>query len=74
VVKSQVQKAKESIQESFTADLTKVTVKIFVGALVYKESVFALSCDGNLYMFNQERKLQKWMNIKVTRAFDMAID
>ena len=30
--------------------------------------MFSLACDGHLYIFDKNRKLMKWMNIKVDKA------
>lgn len=62
--------------ESKSADLTKVKVKIFVGVQCIsnggtsgqEEQVLALASDGHLYVYDKNRKLTKWMNIKVDRA------
>lgn len=35
--------------------------------------VFALTVDGLLYCFNEDRKLGRWMNIKVSKAFGCSI-
>ena len=35
---------------------------------------YAIAADGHLYVFTLERKLSKWMNIKVARAFGCTID
>jgi len=74
VRKSQADGSKECILESFAADLTKVKQKIFVGVACKESLVYALAGDGHLYVFSEERKLSKWMNIKVTRAFGCTID
>jgi len=71
----------EQIMESKSADLAKVKVKIFVGvqcvanggASGKEEQVLALATDGHLYVYDKHRKLNKWMNIKVDRAFGCAI-
>lgn len=47
----------ESIMESKTADLTKVKVKSFVGVSCLNQCVYALACDGHLYIFDKARKL-----------------
>ena len=69
-----VEGSKESILESFSADLSKVKSKVFVGVACAHQLAYALAADGHLYVFTQERKLSKWMNIKVTRAFGCTID
>jgi mitogen-activated protein kinase binding protein 1 len=61
----------ESIIESKTAELAKVKVSIFVGVAVYNQKVFALATDGHIYVYDKQRKLVKWMNIKVARAFSL---
>lgn len=66
--------SKESILESFTADLNKVKSKVFVGVACKHSLAYALASDGHLYVFTEERKLSKWMNIKVVRAFGCTID
>ena len=70
----QPQNSKEGVLESQTADLAKVKCKIFVGVACKHSMVYALASDGHLYVFTEERKLSKWMNIKVTRAFGCSID
>ena len=67
--------------ESKSADLTKVKLKIFVGVVCVanggasgkEEQVLALASDGHLYVYDKNRKLTKWMNIKVERALSCAI-
>ena len=59
--------------KSQAADTTKVKVKVFVGVVIWDERIYALSQDGYLYVFDKEKKLQKWMNIKVSRAFGCSI-
>lgn len=59
--------------ESFSADLSKVKSKIFVGVACKHSNAYALANDGHLYVFTEDRKLSKWMNIKVTRAFSCSI-
>lgn len=63
----------ESIMESKSADLAKVKVKNFVGVACRFSQVFALAHDGHLYIYDKQRKLQKWMNIKVERAFSCSM-
>ena len=55
--------------ESQSADLTKVKQQIFVGISILGPKVFVLASDGHIYVFDKQRKLLKWMNIKVPRAF-----
>ena len=70
----------EHIMESKPADLGKVKIKSFVGVEISKPEeegkgvqVFALTCDGHLYIYDKERKMQKWMNIKVEKAFSCTL-
>jgi WD40 repeat protein len=73
--------AAESIMESKSADLTKVKLKIFVGVQCVnnggvsgkEEQVLSLASDGHLYVYDKNRKLTKWMNIKVDRALGCAL-
>ena len=73
--------AAESIMESKSADLAKVKVKIFVGVQCVsnggvsgkEEQVLALASDGHIYVYDKNRKLTKWMNIKVDRALSCAL-
>ena len=74
VKKLNTTESKESISESFSADLTKVKSKVFVGVVCKNKLAYALASDGHLYVFTEERKLSKWMNIKVSRAFGCSID
>jgi hypothetical protein len=60
--------SKEAIMESKSADLTKVRLKIFVGVACKGSQVFAMASDGHLYVYDKNRKLTKWMNIKVEKA------
>lgn len=64
----------EKIMVSHTADLAKVKSKIFVGVACKHSMTYALCSDGHLYVFTEDKKLSKWMNIKVARAFSCAID
>mmetsp|Transcript_23635 Transcript_23635/g.23341 ORF Transcript_23635/g.23341 Transcript_23635/m.23341 type:complete len:155 (-) Transcript_23635:1009-1473(-) len=72
VVKQETQN-QESIMESKSADLSKVRVKVFVGVQCKLGSVFSLASDGHLYIFDKNRKLQKWMNIKVDKALSCVL-
>jgi hypothetical protein len=62
------------MMRSETADLTKVNLKLFVGVSIAKGFVYSLTQDGHIYMYDKQRKLQKWMNIKVTRAMSCYIN
>jgi WD40 repeat protein len=64
---------KEGIMESFGADITKVKNQIFVGIACKHSCVYAFASDGHLYVFTEDRKLSRWMNIKVTRGFSCSI-
>ena len=33
-----------------------------------------MTSGGHLYIFNEDRKLSKWMDIQVTRSFSFSID
>lgn len=35
--------------------------------------MFALAADGHIYVYDKARKLVKWMNIKVSRAFSLHV-
>ena len=61
---------KDSIMESKSATLDKVKLKIFVGVAIYESQVYGLTTDGFVYVFDKQRKLLRWMSIKVDRAFD----
>lgn len=56
--------------QSQAASLEKVKIKIFVGIAIHESKVYALTTDGFVYVFDKQRKLLRWMNIKVERAFD----
>ena len=58
-----------AVIQSQSADLTKVKQQIFVGISILNLKVFVLASDGHIYVFDKQRKLLKWMNIKVPRAF-----
>ncbi len=58
-----------SIMESQAADLEKVKFKVFVGVSIYEAKVYSLASDGHVYVFDKQRQLVKWMNIRVERAF-----
>lgn len=51
--------------ESKAADLSKVKIKDFAGVGQHESMIYALTTDGLLYVINEERKTEKWMNIKV---------
>ena len=55
--------------ENKSADLTKVKVPLFCGVSCKGNNVYALSEDGLLYVINESRKTEKWMNIKVGKAY-----
>lgn len=55
------------------ADLTKIDAKNFVGIVCRGPNVYTLSVDGKLCVFNENRKVEKWMNIKINRAFGLQI-
>jgi len=57
------------IIQAHSPDLTKVKVPIFVGLAIEGPRIFALTTEGCIYVFDKQRKLLKWMNIKVPRAF-----
>ena len=63
----------DSIMESQAADTAKVKLKIFVGVAIYQKKLYALTHDGHIYMFDKQRKLLKYMNIKVDRAFGCSV-
>jgi WD40 repeat protein len=42
-----------------------------VGVAVYNSKIFSLASDGHIYVHDKTRKLVKWMNIKVNRAFSL---
>jgi WD40 repeat protein len=44
---------KDSIMESKSATLDKVKVKIFVGAAIFESSVYGLTSDGFVYVFDK---------------------
>jgi len=64
---------KESIMESKSADLEKVKVRSFVGVQCRNGHVYALSCNGILYIFDAQRRMLKWMGIKVDKAYSCAM-
>ena len=57
------------IIQAHSADLTKVKQQIFVGIAIKGPKIFAITHDGHIYVYDKQRKLLKWMNIKVPRAF-----
>ena len=65
--------------ENKACDLTKIAVQEFAGVgIVQNEGVeglttFALTTDGLLHVINSNRKIEKWMNIKVEKALGMTI-
>jgi hypothetical protein len=67
--------------ESKSADFNKVKVKIFIGVQCIanggqsgkEEQVLSLATDGHLYVYDKNRKLTKWMNIKVDRALSCVL-
>lgn len=52
----------------------RVKVKEFVGVCCKLDQVFSLAIDGHLYIFDKQRKLQKWMNIKVEKALSITMN
>lgn len=52
--------------ENKSADLSKIKVPHFVGVGCKENLVYALTVDGHLYVINEHKKTEKWMNIKVT--------
>ena len=61
------------LMENQPADLSKVEQKNFVG-IVWKSSyIYAISVEGKLCVFNEARKVEKWMNIKVKKVFGLSI-
>jgi WD40 repeat protein len=58
-----------SIMESQAADLSKVKKKVFVGVSIHDQKVYSVASDGHVYVFDKQRQLLKWMNIRVDRAF-----
>lgn len=64
---------RDSIMESKTADLDKVKFKVFVGVCIYESKVYAVASDGHVYIYDKQRKLLKWMNLKVDRAFGCSV-
>lgn len=42
-----------------------------MGVAVYNSKIFSLASDGHIYVHDKTRKLVKWMNIKVNRAFSL---
>jgi WD40 repeat protein len=63
------QNGNTAIMESQAADLEKVKFKVFVGVSIYEAKVYSLASDGHVYVFDKQRTLVKWMNIRVDRAF-----
>lgn len=59
--------------ESKSADLSKIKVPIFVGVGCKENQVYALTQDGLLYVINENKKTEKWMNIKVNKALGMRL-
>lgn len=55
--------------ESSYADLEKVKNKVFVGVSIYEGLAYTLAIDGHVYVYDRQRNLSKWMNIRVDRAF-----
>ena len=42
---------------------------MFVGVSIYEQKIYSLASDGHVYVFDKERQLIKWMNIRVDKAF-----
>lgn len=59
--------------ESKSADLSKIKVPLFVGVGCQDKLIYALTQDGLLYVINENRKTEKWMNIKVNKAIGMRL-
>lgn len=61
------------MMENQVADLSKIDAKDFVGVACRGDSVYTLSSDGKLCVFNESRKVEKWMNIKVKTAYGLTL-
>ena len=61
------------MMENQAADLSKIDVKDFVGVVCKGDYIYTLSSGGKLWVFNESRKVEKWMNIKVKTAYGLNI-
>mmetsp|Transcript_39353 Transcript_39353/g.45182 ORF Transcript_39353/g.45182 Transcript_39353/m.45182 type:complete len:184 (+) Transcript_39353:468-1019(+) len=61
------------MMENQAADLSKIEARDFVGIVCRLNNVYTLSSDGKLCVFNENRKVEKWMNIKIKKAFGLSI-
>lgn len=61
------------LMENEAADLSKIDVQDFVGIACKTKYAYALSSNGKLCVFNENRKVEKWMNIKTNKAFGLSI-
>ena len=66
-------KSPNYIISSKAADTSKIKFKVFVSVVIEKKLVYTLSQDGNVYVFDKDKKLKLRMNIKVERAFNINI-
>lgn len=57
--------------ENKAADLSKIKIPIFVGLGCWGGFVYALTVDGHLYVIGENKKTEKWMNIKVAKALGL---
>jgi hypothetical protein len=60
--------------ESKSADLAKVKVKVFVAVTELGSMTYALSLDGNLYIFDKDRKYIRHINTKLEEAYSCTTD
>ena len=59
--------------ENQPVDLAKVDSKDFVGVAWKGKNTYTLSRNGKLYVFNKNRKIEKWMDIKTTASFGLSL-
>lgn len=55
------------------ADLSKIDSRDFIGVVCKGTYIYTLSTEGKLCIFNENRKVEKWMNIKVKMALGLNI-
>lgn len=61
------------MMENQPADLSKIELKDFAGVVWKSNYIYTISTEGKLCVFNEYRKVEKWMNIKVKKVFGLSI-
>eukprot|EP00357_Protocruzia_adherens_P030928 CAMPEP_0115043006 /NCGR_PEP_ID=MMETSP0216-20121206/46605_1 /TAXON_ID=223996 /ORGANISM="Protocruzia adherens, Strain Boccale" /LENGTH=1428 /DNA_ID=CAMNT_0002425231 /DNA_START=108 /DNA_END=4394 /DNA_ORIENTATION=+ len=68
ILESNAVDKKGNILEGQIAELGRMKDKNYISVSSNSTSVFTLTSDGNLCVFNKEQQIEKWMYVKVTTA------